>query len=322
MYSQLHLGQASLLPDYERSTPEVYILAAEYILKHSGSLLLLACIEGEAFQNPAYKLPSWVPDWSVTKCIGLRMTGYRHFNAAGKRPSACSLSDDKRILDIEAIKLDDIVKICERKKDLRSNLHSSTLWQLISELGMSNVTTHGTQSREEVVWRTLMTNRGSLQTERKVHYPAPKELEHSFRDWILWRYAVAPEVPTLFPLRTNKDSILPSQHELKDTREKAANDPRYLANLAYQASIYDLHYSHAMLQRPYLTKQGYFGIGTQCLREGDSVWIVSGCRVPLILRPVDGSRRYRLVGGSYLHGFMDGEALSRKDVTFKTVSLE
>lgn len=72
-----------------------------------------------------------------------------------------------------------------------------------------------------------------------------------------------------------------------------------LTALAHGVSLFDLYYSHAMLQRPYRTKQGYFGIGTQCLRECDSVLIVSGCRVPIILRRVNGSGRYQLVGGSY-----------------------
>lgn len=322
VYSQLHLGQANIFPDYTRSVAEVYTVTAEYILKQSGSMLLLTCVEGEDFQTPAHNLPSWVPDWSETRFLGLRVTGYRHFRAAGERPPTYSISHNKRILSVEAIKLDDVVEVCDEKKDLRANLHSSALWQLISRLDSSYATSHGDQNREEVVWRTLMTNRGSTPTNRRVRYPAPEEIEQSFRDWIFWRYAVASEEPTEFPTPSTNVSMLPTQVELQDVRQKIADDPTYLTTLSHRASLFDLHYSHAMLQRPFRTRKGYFGIGTRCLRQGDSVWIVSGCRVPLILRRIDNSEHYRLVGGSYTHGFMDGEALNQEDVTFEMVSLE
>ncbi|KAH8654252.1 heterokaryon incompatibility protein-domain-containing protein [Ilyonectria robusta] len=53
----------------------------------------------------------------------------------------------------------------------------------------------------------------------------------------------------------------------------------------------------------------YLGIATTSVREGDSVWILSGSRVPLILREAGPYNEYRLVGGAYVHGFMGGEAL-------------
>jgi hypothetical protein len=77
-----------------------------------------------------------------------------------------------------------------------------------------------------------------------------------------------------------------------------------------------------MLQRPFRTKRGAFGIGTQCLRKDDSIWIVFGCRVPIILRRVAGSEHYQLVGGSYTHGLMDGERLEEEGLKFEMVSLE
>lgn len=318
VYSQLALGRADLFPDYNRTVTEVFLVAAGYILKQSGNMLLLACVEGEEFQNPAYDLPSWVPDWTCTEFLGLRITGYKHFNASGTRAATYSISQDNRTLLVEAAWVDRIVETCENKGDLRANLQSSTLWHLISKLESIQETTHGTQSREEVVWRTLMTNRGS----HPPCYPTPDDLMQSFRDWILWRYALALQEPTTFPVWTGKDSMLPTQTELESTRVRAIADSAFVASLAHRASLFDVQYSHAMLQRPFRTKHGYFGIGSQCLQEGDSVWIISGCRVPIILRRVDRSKHYRLVGGSYTHNLMDGEALNRAGVQFDMVSIE
>ena len=322
VYSQLALGKANIFPQYELSVADVYIDAAKYIISHSDSLLILTCVEGEEFQTiPG--LPSWVPDWSVTKFLGLRITGYRHFNAAGARPQKCALSTngDKHILSIEATKLDDIVEICDTKSNLRLNLYKSNLWEMISKLGKTYASTG--ESCGEAVWRTFVTNRASIASESRVQYPAlSTHLEPSFRDWILWRYAIAAEEPTRLPMPTPNDNMLPSKSEVADARQKSLEDPLYVVSLAHRASLFDVHFLHAKLLRPFRTRQGYFGTGTQCLQEGDSVWIIPGCRIPLILRQVENSEHYYLVGGSYVHGVMNGEFLNQPDLVFSVVDLE
>jgi hypothetical protein len=77
-----------------------------------------------------------------------------------------------------------------------------------------------------------------------------------------------------------------------------------------------------MLLRPFITKQGYFRIGTLCLRTGDVASVVPGCPVPLILRRIEGSEHFLLVGGAYVHGFMNGEILERAGLVFRMISLE
>jgi hypothetical protein len=323
VYSQLGLGDADITPDYRMSVKDVYIITARYILENSKSLFLLTCVEGEEFQTIA-GLPSWVPDWSFSKTLGLRVTGYPDFNAALNLPKQQELSFDsngRHILSIQASKLDDIVDVAETKPELRKNLHRSNLWKMLSQLHATYAATG--QCREEAVWRALMTNREEGGTPTKPinpRYPALQEpLGSSFRDWVLWRYASAPESPNNLP---PSSSLLPDEAEITQTRKRSRVDGAFLADLARRASIYDTHYSHAMLQRPFSTQEGYFGIGTQCLRRDDSVWIVPGCCVPLIFRGVEGSCRYRLVGGAYVHGFMNGEALKRRDREFLVVDLE
>jgi hypothetical protein len=328
VYSQLGLGTANIFPDYTASIADVYIKAAIYALEHSGSLLLLTCVEGEDFQIiPG--LPSWVPDWSVTKNTGLRVTGYMDYQAAPGRPKwqvIAKNSSGINILSLEATQLDEIVEICETKSELRENLHQSSVWHLLSKLGTSYAGVPE-QSSGEALWRTLMTNREAKGTTwAPVHrgYPAlPEPLGSSFRDWVLWRYVVASEPPWSFPKPTSRDdNYLPDEAEIQKARERSATDTAYVADLARRASLYDVHYSHAVLIRPFRTAQGYVGLGSQCLRANDTVWVVPGCRVPLILRRVEGSERYRLVGGAYIHGFMNGELFQREKVSFKVVRLE
>ncbi|EAT85964.1 hypothetical protein SNOG_06133 [Parastagonospora nodorum SN15] len=302
VYSQLGLGNADIIPDYRASVQDAYITAAKYILTNSKSLLLLTCVEGEDFQTiPG--LPSWVPDWSVNKTLGLRGTGYTAFKAALDLPKQHELSIDKsgkHMLTIRATKLDNISEAGGTKPELRKS--PSGLWRMLSKLNDGEE--GGTPSKPI-----------------NPRYPAsPEPLGSSFRDWVLWRYVVTSTLPhaTTFPVSSN----LPTQEEIVQARDQSVLDASYLANLERRASLFDTHYSHASLIRPFSTELGYFGIGTQCLRKGDSVWIAPGSRIPLIFRAVEGSERYRLVGGAYLHGFMNGEALGREDVKFEMVSLE
>jgi hypothetical protein len=322
VYSQLGLGDANITPDYRVSVRDVYTTAARYILENSKSLFLLTCVEGEDFQTIP-DLPSWVPDWSVKKTLGLRVTGYPDFDAAPNLLKQHQFTIDKNgrhVLSIRATRVDDIVEAGETKPELRKDLHRSNFWETLSKLDETYAATG--QTREEAVWRALITNREEGGTPSKPinpRYPALQEpLGSSFRNWILWRYAVASEPPTKFPVPSN----LPDKVEILQAREKSRSDAKYLAKLAHRASLYDTHYSHASMIRPLRTEQGYFGIGTQCLRESDSVWIVPGCRVPLILRKIEASERYRLVGGAYVHGFMNGEALKVVKREFVMVSLE
>lgn len=54
---------------------------------------------------------------------------------------------------------------------------------------------------------------------------------------------------------------------------------------------------------------GFFGLGSKELRAGDVAALVSGVRMPVVLRPVlgAGERRWMVVGTAYVYGMMEGE---------------
>ena len=76
--------------------------------------------------------------------------------------------------------------------------------------------------------------------------------------------------------------------------------------------------------RVYATRGGRFGVGPRTLCVGDQLFVVQGAQVPLVLRTLDGNgstepstsprscRDYAYVGRTYLHGCMDGEAVTSK----------
>lgn len=56
---------------------------------------------------------------------------------------------------------------------------------------------------------------------------------------------------------------------------------------------------------PYITRKGYLGLGHRDLKAGEEIWLLEGGRTPFVLWP--GPMGYRLVGETYVHGFMRGE---------------
>jgi len=60
-------------------------------------------------------------------------------------------------------------------------------------------------------------------------------------------------------------------------------------------------------RRLFYSKKGYFGLGPAVMQPGDIVCVLFGAQVPFILRRKDS--RYQLVGESYVHGIMYGEAI-------------
>ena len=77
------------------------------------------------------------------------------------------------------------------------------------------------------------------------------------------------------------------------------------------------------MRRLFATDRGFIGLGPPEMQEGDHVYILSGGKVPYLLRLVSGTRprTFELVGDCYLHGIMYGEAAGT-DEDFHDVYLE
>jgi len=59
-----------------------------------------------------------------------------------------------------------------------------------------------------------------------------------------------------------------------------------------------------------MTSKAYVGIGPDDMQKNDAIVILYGACTPFILRQVEGSSQWRLVGDCYIHGVMSREALS------------
>ncbi|KAF5643068.1 triacylglycerol lipase II precursor [Fusarium sp. NRRL 52700] len=72
----------------------------------------------------------------------------------------------------------------------------------------------------------------------------------------------------------------------------------------------------------YKSEKALFALLPKDTRTGDSIWILKGCRLPVVLRPsIYHDDSYEFVGGGYVHGVMNGEMLEKPDFKWQQVSL-
>ncbi|EFQ86072.1 hypothetical protein PTT_18789 [Pyrenophora teres f. teres 0-1] len=286
-------GKSRLEPVYSgRSVTETYTLAAVQILEDSDDLLLLSCVEGS---DP--DLPSWVPDWRCNKVLGLGVIGYLRFSAAANLPRTLHINERDACLTVKGLCLDRITAIGESKRDILTGKPFPNWLSIFNAL--SDVY-HTGQSRSEVFWRTLLTDTAGVHP----WHPAPCSYRSAHVSWITSKLSEHTGNPTS---ANNVTSFAASETSgpLPCTLHAECRES---STYSIDSVDYETAFSHAVHLRLFLTDNQYLGLGSESIQKGDAVWILAGSRVPLILREVRPTT-FRVVGVSYLHGFMDGEAL-------------
>ena len=83
------------------------------------------------------------------------------------------------------------------------------------------------------------------------------------------------------------------------TRNDISTDTQDFANKVYRVTE-----GHWMFR----TSSGLVGLGPALAQRNDEVFLIKGCRTPLVLQPtVPQLATWRLVGDCYVHGVMHGE---------------
>ena len=302
-----------LVPDYTISVAEAYIRATRLLLKDSRNLHVLAHAEGQNFRRQQ-GLPSWVPDWSVTEKMGLGITGHRRYDASQGLSQNLHFADTDAIqggmLYLEAARIGQITYLGDRKSDIANGKGLTNSLLLVAHSDSPYLTG---ESLMEAFWRTLIANTNS----HKPHCPADAGLESGFQEWLKAR-STTRQLEALTDMGDSCTSYPSSVEEQHDPRcplrssyqkRKPSQDPS--SSSPQNAVSFDQCSINRLRLTFFRTNQGLFGLGSESLQEGDTVWIVPGSRVPLIMRqlPACSKARYELVGGTYVHGIMHGEVL-------------
>ncbi|CCT69170.1 related to het-6-heterokaryon incompatibility protein [Fusarium fujikuroi] len=306
----------ALRPDYRKSIVGVFRDVTLYLIRQ-GSLDVLSGVEDVKFRQ-IHELPSWIPDYSVHQVASILCMPPRpgwltlYAAAVGRDVSVQNSPADPNILTLSAYKVDTISKIGSIAEE--SIYLTLEKWASMVDFSAAYPTVNGnTCPMIDAFWRTLIGNIG-LGTSQ---YPVSEDWAHSFavfalqaREELQHHFSsssdterAALESPIVTP---GIDSIL----RLVKDHYHGNNDSDQDGGL-YESTMHHVSW----YRRLFLTNGGYFGLAHPSSQPGDEVVLLSGGRVPFVVRRVSAERRecYSIVGETYVHGIMDGELLDATD---------
>lgn len=283
--------------DYTKAVKEIYTDAAQAMVLSSG---LQGTLTHARRNNPSvYDLPTWVPDWSISRTefgidsdlghLGSRKrdpsedaptyfgrdNSFRYFRASQREGSPIFSGDET--LQVGGIHFDDLKDLSGTYPGSASKGADLIAWLIECErLTLQCSPGAASGSRSEALWRTLIADRiGNTR-------PAPPRLGEGFKKCRQFL-----EQLQEYPLDKNSEEDLLS----------LANEARtYNAEMGIRCRARQLA----------VTVGRYMCLVPDSARIGDIVAIIDGCSLPTILRPSHGA--FQLIGDCYVHGIMYGTA--------------
>ena len=332
-------SRSFIYPDYETPVREVYEYTAKFLLEHLHYHLILTLVEDPS-QRRNVNLPSWVPDFSHQQGIGsLQAHAQRPYNASAGQPPGPSWFLKDSILSLRGGCHDTVAQLGISMMIMLEGHLRNILTVIDDALRLCSTldpTYINGQSRIQVLGRTMITDQES----------SPAEFSHLFRCWLLWCLAGASD-SRIERVTDLLESIMYQMALLNESalsEEDILLAPPSLAQYATQddvkpeqqtvepnATVEEMEDGHVFnftfartypYRRLYTTSKGYIGLGPMSTQVGDEVWIICDAKTPFVLHPQpensnvpDNSnqreevKQFQLVGETYLHGFMNGEAL-------------
>ncbi|KAI0406032.1 hypothetical protein F4802DRAFT_560462 [Xylaria palmicola] len=292
-------------PDYDTAFENIERMVGGKILEGLAAEnkgLALLCRAGLSCRPDASKysdVPSWVPDWTVARpqCLSESRNRGVVFRAAGTLAEKILVYPGADEIAVQGCLVDDIVQAS------RSTSSPRELKSYFAEVGkmVDSVSTgeHAAQQK----WQVPVAGA----THPTCAYAADLDLESSYRAFhkLLVKADHGQKASVSYLRNLTAETMSP----VADTGD--GEDGGGGAKLADKSKNYTSLLDGTLTEwRFVVTGRGYCGVACNAVRPGDKVSILGGGAVPFILRESDERHgRYRLVGESYIQGFMVGQAL-------------
>lgn len=307
-------------PDYHQSSHDLFCKVSTRLLKHNS----LGALQGAGIHDKSSdsKLPSWVADWSVSDpSVPLNASisaedGERpsstipSFNAAKSSASTPIFNHNHKLLGLQGILIDQVeaTGVLSRTRYLRHVSHMFELfvqchdileqlknWELIA---LQRTYPTGQQPRD-AYWQTLCAGRtpsNHRQDPRYKYYVMLRSLRRMVRLTVRW-----------FPRSSQDTWYNRFFYKLFQTAWRVLGlTPTKIQRIGFPPESRLLNH-----RRMVRTKKGYIALAPRLTQEGDWIAICDGGDLPLVVRK-DGDY-WVLVGESYVHGVMNGEAWVQED---------
>lgn len=287
-------GQIS--PDYSASVVDVYIDFAKTVIDSTKTLDLIC--QARADLSTTGEFPTWVPNWSTGHNINVEMTMNIPYQASGNRTPEHNFLG--RAMQVKGFIIDRVDGLGNRYL-MAGQEHIDYTVQ-----PRASVHAYGTQENaQDALWRTMLGNRDAnggpvtMDMLKTLNAPWP-EVGNSDNTSIIEECfnGVRKANETLRLGDTDFGSL---------SHSTGGSIPRNTSLNSAQNSWLRC-YTLMIDRRLTITERGYFGLVPTGAKQGDIVSVLFGCSVPVLLRLTENGD-YFLVGETYVHGFMEGEAM-------------
>lgn len=312
-----------IVPDYTKSVQDVYVVTARTIIQATHDLGILSFCPPH--KNRVKRLPSWVPDWSVSVVAppldlyprpSVTTTGQWHFLACSETQCQISHIDDTRItlsgvfVDIvdSTLRLQSLSIQSQVVKSRALNLEKAQDF-VVSALDFisRSINTDSPRYTSQFFHDHAYDTRSDYMTSLDI-----KDGPHSFsRTYGLRAFEIFQNLITILngPLE-GTDRSKPEFTDYIDLLSRKSSDPlEKSAERRLHRWFSDPFHRH---RRIFSIMRVFIGLGPDHAQKGDIVAIFHGGYVPFVLRPVPLSKDrrmgcYEIVGQAYMYGMMDGE---------------
>jgi hypothetical protein len=296
LYGLTNVKDPEILADYNHSVEFVYLQVTAYTMTQNESLRLLSDA-GIAWEDRMQSLPTWVPNYHVSMRPSSRL-GYpaeNGYKAGGDRKVNFHWDSSSDDLIIRGVLIDTASKMTslyphhlKRPKLFMRDF----FWEILELLDESQLDVEDPAVRE-CLWRTLLADRDDDSEKLPPKYGKLFDsfaLYHTQLERFAGGFSWDELNPTADPARAEEITTVLEMFQYKEGTNESLVGRRFC-----------------------ITQSGHMGLVPGKTEVGDSVCVFTGNEVPFILRKAPSVRKRRqgflLVGESYIHGLMDGEAL-------------
>ena len=333
-------------PRYDVEVENVYESAATYLLEHLPGLSILSMVEDRS-RRKICSLPSWVPDFSSRQAEqSLQAQSSVPCDASAGLSFSHSWSVEKSVLTVRGATLDTIAELGMPLATPPRQPHESSaqllLWHLktlddaLRLCLMLDVNYISGQGRIQALWRTLLADVHAFPMDYGRYFCS--SILHGLGEAEVWDLeelkdaakSLTRRLVIFAGMQLPEGDILTTLDQLEQYVKQRISEPvewtqehkTVRERIGLEALEFDTLLQKAGIwRRVYVTTKGYIGLGPQSMEVGDEVWVVCGAKTLYVLRskPKDCTTlegptiqqerdKFTLVGETYLHGFMHGEA--------------
>ena len=291
MYALLSLvndgSNDAIDPNYTISPQTLFTRATSYLMQRDGGSLTLLHAAGIGYPRSISDLPSWVPDFNLTRGGGFisNLLTLSRYIASGDSHADISQSLDSDKLTFKGIITDRIRALSSMPK--ANEPYLPWINSIANMINSIHASTDGI-SNHEIFWRTIFADRTHNSK------PATPEYARYFDSYV----------------------AIMKMNAIDTARQDP--DPEILSQTCQEAWLFRMALNINLSGRQaFITHGNRAGLAPPETLEGDMVCIPLGATTPFLLREnlaKEGEGKdqctYQLVGESYVHGIMEGEALA------------